>query len=110
MDTSLKLKAFIVTVEVMFFVIPSLTIIGLFLLRNRLGSRCHLLLKASLSVFYAFVTSWLTYTIGVWLEIDGIPLLISISISVMLGLEILYFQLDLLRKRGYKLAEDLLKI
>lgn len=106
----LHLKSLLIITEIAIITLPSIVVLTLFSLRNKVGKRVHIVLKGLIVTFYSLCCSYVVWAIGSVMQVDEVVLWISVSISVMVGMELVHLHLNALAKRGSELAKDLLNI
>lgn len=105
---NLGIKTLILFVEILFFAIPLGLLLALFHARAKAGSGLYLLLKTCMLSAYAILLSLITYQLGILLGYEGALLWVSVSVSVLLGMEVAYWQLTRMKKEGSELAKKIL--
>tara|TARA_B100000929_G_scaffold220881_1_gene177391 strand:+ start:5357 stop:5686 length:330 start_codon:yes stop_codon:yes gene_type:complete len=105
---NLGIKAFIIFVEILFFAIPMGLLLLLFHARAKAGSGLYLVLKTFMLTTYATLLSLTVYQLGNMIGYSGLALWVSVSISVLLGVEIAYWQLTKMRQGGSEIAKKIL--
>lgn len=106
METS-YLKAFL---ELLVVFIPGVLFLIVMIKHTKSPVNTLLLLRATLTFVYALVLSFIILQICIALDITGIVRWASVSISVLLGSELLRWHLIYLESKGNKIAIELLKI
>lgn len=105
---NLGIKAFIIFVEILFFAIPLGLLLLLFHARARAGSGLYLVLKTFMLTSYATFLSLVVYQLGKMIGYNELVLWVSVSISVLLGVEIAFWQLTKMKEGGSEIAKKIL--
>lgn len=105
-----QLRLVVSLLEVLTVLLITLLTLFFYLLRKNLSVKVLVFIKGFMILFYSLGCSYATYQLAHWLEISKLATWISVSISVLLGAELLHLNLSVLTRKGNNLAKKLLDI
>lgn len=97
-------------VETLMVLIPGLLFVFLILKRADIPFNKLVIVKVLLIAFFSLLVSYGVLRICIYLDITGLVRWASVSISALLGMELLHWKLVFLSRKGNKIANKLLNV